>query len=278
MLSSGDVCFDADLISASQKLPFIEVAIAKGQRHPHRANRAEEARVRIGPGVQRCKNENGWTRQYFRPTRRSHVFLSLLAVMTCPRPLFAIEAEPNPTITILVYNMAEAPPDILRGAERETTRIFSSAGVGINWFDCAPGHSDVGSQNVCQQGWGPVNIGLRLLAKPTASRNLQGERFGFAISPGLASAYYDYRARFISNEFGMGLPFILGCVIAHEIGHLLLGPNSHSTEGVMQAEWGQRQLRQALMRDLLFSPQQSRLIQAEVCRRMRLELAKSRAR
>ena len=179
MLSSGDVCFDADLISASQKLPFIEVAIAKGQRHPHRANRAEEARVRIGPGVQRCKNENGWTRQYFRPTRRSHVFLSLLAVMTCPRPLFAIEAEPNPTITILAYNMAEAPRDILRGAEREATRIFSQAGVGVNWFDCTAGHSDVGSQNVCQEGWGPVNIGLRVLAKPPASRNLQGGTLRF---------------------------------------------------------------------------------------------------
>ena len=227
--------------------------------------------MRIGPRLQRCKNENGWTRQYFRPTRRSHVFLSLLAVMTCPRPLFAIEAEPNPTIRILVYNTAEAPRDILRGAEREATRIISQAGVSVNWFDCTAGHSDVGSPNVCQEGWGPVNIGLRVLAKPTASRNLQGERFGFAISPGLASAYYDYRARFISDEFGMGLPLILGCVIAHEIGHLLLGPDSHSTEGVMQAGWGQRQLRQALMRDLLFSPQQSRLIQAEVCRRMRLE-------
>ena len=234
--------------------------------------------MRIGPGVQRCKNENGWTRQYFRLSRRSHVFLSLLAVMTCPRPLFAIEAEPNPTITILAYNMAEAPRDILRGAEREATRIFSQAGVGVSWFDCTAEHSVVGSQNVCQEGWGPVNIGLRVLAKPTASRNPQGDRFGFAISPGLASMYYDYRARFISDEFGMGLPLILGCVIGHEIGHLLLGPNSHSTEGVMQAEWGQRHLRQALMRDLLFSPQQSRLIQAEVSRRMRLELVKSRAR
>ena len=198
--------------------------------------------------------------------------------MTCPRPLFAFEAEPNPTITILVYNMAEVPGDILGGAEREAARIFSQAGIDLNWFDCTAGHSDVGSQNLCQEGWGPINIGLRLLARPTAPRNLQGERFGFAISPGLATAYYDYRARFISNEFGMGVPLILGCVIAHEIGHLLLAPNSHSTEGVMQADWAQRQLREALMRDLLFSPQQSRLIQAEVCRRMSLESVKSRAR
>jgi hypothetical protein len=34
----------------------------------------------------------------------------------------------------------------------------------------------------------------------------------------------------------MGLPMILGCAIAHEGGHLLLGAHSHSSEGVMQAE------------------------------------------
>jgi len=201
----------------------------------------------------------------------------LLAVLTCPRPLIAFEAEPNPTISILVYNMADVPLDILRGAEREASRVFSQAGVGVKWFDCSAGLSDVGSQDVCQEGWGPINLGLRVLAKPRASGNLQGERFGFAISPGLASAYYDYRARFISDEFGMGLPLILGCVIAHEIGHLLLAPNSHSAEGVMQADWGQKQLRQALMMDLLFSPEQSRLMQAEVCRRMSLKSVKSLA-
>jgi len=195
--------------------------------------------------------------------------------MACPGPLLAFEGKPNPTITILVYNLADAPRDILREAEREAGRIFSRAGVGVNWFDCSRRHYDLASEGVCQKGWGPINIGLRVLPKPTVSRTSQGERFGFAIPPGLASAYYDYRARFIGDEFGMGLSLILGCVIAHEIGHLLLAPNSHSLEGVMQGEWGQKQLRQATTRDLSFSSQQSRLIQAEVCRRMRLESGKS---
>jgi hypothetical protein len=223
--------------------------------------------VRIELGTSTHENEDGCPRWYFRPSR-SRVIQSLLAMMMCTIPLFAFETEPNPTITILVYNLANTPRDILGEAEREAGRILSQAGVGVHWFDCSAGHSDVVSQDICQEGWGPINIGLRVLAKPTGSRKPQGEPFGFAIPPSLASAYYDHRARFISNEFGMGLSLILGCIMAHEIGHLLLAPNCHSAEGVMQAEWGQRQLRQALMKDLRFSAQQSRLIQEEVRRRM----------
>ena len=179
------------------------------------------------------------------------------------------EVDPSLTITILVYNQAQAPPAIVIGAEREAARILSQAGVRTGWFDCSAGHSDAGPQDICQKGWGPMNIGLRVVAKRTG--RLQDTRFGFAIIPGLASVYYDYQAHFVSDDVGLGQPLILGCAIAHEIGHLLLGPNSHSSQGVMQAEWGKRQIRQALMRDLLFSPEESRRIRAEARTRMNLQ-------
>jgi hypothetical protein len=180
------------------------------------------------------------------------------------------EVDASLTMTVLVYNQAQAPPAILIGAEREAARILSHAGVRTSWFDCSAGHSDAGSQDVCQMGWGQsMNIGLRILAKPTG--RLQDTRFGFAVIPALASVYYDYKARFVADDVGLGLPMILGCAIAHEVGHLLLGPSSHSNQGVMQAEWGKRQIRQALMRDLLFSPEESRLIRAEARLRMSLQ-------
>ena len=51
---------------------------------------------------------------------------------------------------------------------------------------------------------------------------------------------------------------ILGCVIAHELGHLLLGSNSHSDEGIMQPRWDPNQVRQLMMGTLLFTPEQSK--------------------
>ena len=35
---------------------------------------------------------------------------------------------------------------------------------------------------------------------------------------------------------------MLGCAIAHEVGHLLLGPSSHSAGGIMHGEWGSKEL------------------------------------
>jgi hypothetical protein len=225
----------------------------------------------MGNRAQRSETAEIPTRQWFWLGQSFCIILSLLGVIALPMALFASDAELDPTITILVYNQAQAPPAILIGAEREAARILSHAGVRASWFDCSAWHSEAGSQDICQKGWGPMNIGLRVLAKPT--RRLQDTRFGFAIIPGLASVYYDYQAHFVSDDVGLGQPLILGCVIAHEIGHLLLGPNSHSSQGVMQAEWGKRQIRQALMRDLLFSPEESQLIRAEARTRMSLQSA-----
>jgi hypothetical protein len=94
----------------------------------------------------------------------------------------------------------------------------------------------------------------------------------FAILPALASVFYDRRLRFVNDDAGLGLPSILGCFIAHEIGHLLLGSNSHSNQGLMQAGWGERQIRQALAGDLFFTRRQAKLIQTEFRMRMGLQM------
>ena len=53
---------------------------------------------------------------------------------------------------------------------------------------------------------------------------------------------------------------ILGNVIAHEIGHILLGPGSHSETGIMSFPWGRKQLLDASRGLLLFTPEQARNI------------------
>jgi hypothetical protein len=181
-------------------------------------------------------------------------------------------ATPDPVIKVLVYNLAQTRLATLTGAEREAGRILSQAGVRASWFECPAGHSDAEAQAVCQNGWGPNNIGLRILVKPTISSNrFQGDHLGFAVFPALASVYYDDKLRFTGDDVGLGLPVILGCFIAHEIGHLLLGSNSHSKQGVMQAEWGERQIHQALAGDLLFTFNQAKLVQTEAHTRMSLQ-------
>jgi hypothetical protein len=88
---------------------------------------------------------------------------------------------------------------------------------------------------------------------------------GYAVLPEhLAVVYYDYLPRIPGGQSNLSdTAVILGCVIAHELGHLLLGDHGHSIAGIMQARWGVEQTRLALMSRLSFLPEEARLIHAE---------------
>jgi hypothetical protein len=65
------------------------------------------------------------------------------------------------------------------------------------------------------------------------------------------------------------LGVLLGHGIAHEIGHLLLGTQRHSSSGLMQAHWDARELRLAVSGLLNFSARQAEAIRADVQARLR---------
>jgi hypothetical protein len=185
--------------------------------------------------------------------------------------MFAKE-EPTVSIPVLVYNYAEVAPGILAGAEHQADRILYQVGVRALWFECPVKPGELEEKSICRSGWGYQNIGLRLLSRhiPTRSHDLT---FGFAVSPGLASVYYGDAALMAERQLlRSDLPFLLGCLIVHEIGHLLLNSSGHSPTGVMQAEWGAMQLRQSLAGLMVFTPAQSRRIREEVQARMSLLL------
>jgi hypothetical protein len=54
---------------------------------------------------------------------------------------------------------------------------------------------------------------------------------------------------------------LLGTVIAHELGHLLLSTNSHSAFGLMRANWSRKELWAAEQRAMYFSSSESKRIQ-----------------
>ena len=115
-----------------------------------------------------------------------------------------------------------------------------------------------GSPESCQKAQQATDLRLRIL--PASIQNkFQDSVFGFAVHPALASVYYDYaerRAKVDDAEFE--LPVILGGVIAHELGHLLLGSDGHSASGIMQPRWDPNQVRLLMMGTLQFTPEQTK--------------------
>ena len=72
------------------------------------------------------------------------------------------------------------------------------------------------------------------------------------------------------RELGAGREFevILGRVIAHELGHLVLGKNAHSAAGIMQARWRDQDLGFSKQAAMLFLPREAKRIRAQVLARM----------
>jgi hypothetical protein len=61
---------------------------------------------------------------------------------------------------------------------------------------------------------------------------------------------------------------ILGNMIAHEIGHVLLNLRSHSATGIMRGDWDLQDLQDVAYGCLLFTRLQAEIIRAEVVRRV----------
>jgi hypothetical protein len=184
-----------------------------------------------------------------------------------PGTVFAGEADPRPTITILVNNYTQVSSAVLAEAEREAGRILHESGLQVLWLECPAVQSSAHTQGPCQKAPEATDIRLRILSAPVLDK-FHNSVFGFAVHPVLASVYYEYVVRLAkSDDAVFELPIILGCAIAHEIGHLLLGSNSHWAIGIMQRQWRSEQLRQAMMGVLVFTSEQSKILREEAKRR-----------
>lgn len=199
--------------------------------------------------------------------------VSLLALTSFAIPERVFAGVEGMTIRVRVNNYAQAAPATIASAEREAGRILGEAGLRMVWLDCSMEHFGGVhvQQNPCLDPLEATDIVLRVLSEQTQNR-FQDTVFGFAVVPILASVYYDYALRTAKRDNAeFEAPIILGCVIAHEIGHLLLGSNSHSSSGVMQPRWERKQVKQAMTGVMLFTHEQSERIQTEAQTRMRLQ-------
>jgi hypothetical protein len=158
-------------------------------------------------------------------------------------------ASPNPQeIQVGVCNYSPVTPAVLSRAEEQAARIFQGAGIDVRWTDC----SDAG------------DVSVRVLAG-SVHKGFGETVFGFAVQPLLASVYYDSTERLARrDDANYEVETVLACAIAHEIGHLLLGPGRHSPSGIMSAVWERGQIQQALTGRLMFTVQQSAAMRANI--------------
>jgi hypothetical protein len=162
----------------------------------------------------------------------------------------AAAQDRNSGITVLVNDSAGVNPSVLRKAEREAGRLFASAGIEIQWVNCA-------KTDECRRILGPKEFVLHIVpGGQTRSDFVFGEAFLGEDGRGqYCDVFFDRLQR---TQGDVNLAALLGAVSAHELGHLLLGSHSHSGIGIMEPRWGQQGLRSIGMGRLLFTPEQAR--------------------
>ena len=186
----------------------------------------------------------------------------------------ATPATQQAVITVRVRNTAEVPAQTLRRASLEAQRIFHEAGVETEWLLCPPAGGAGGEEAGCHKPHGPADLHLGILPR-SMEKDFQvpGSAFGVA-KPSLdgrpaSYAYVLYgRVADLVKRAKCSEDTVLGHVMAHEVGHLLLG-RGHAPLGLMGANWDRQVLLEAARGRLKFSGERARRLQAEAGARNR---------
>jgi hypothetical protein len=173
-------------------------------------------------------------------------------------------------ITIRIRDYAQANPLVRQHAEQVAGEILQKAGAAIRWIDCPIGSSGTGA---CSSPVSTLDFFVNLLPYSMSDcLHRPGGVLGFAIEGSgnkfgyIASVFYDV-TRESAAERQVDFGELLGDAIAHELGHLLLGTNSHSPSGLMCAFWSGNQFRLAAQGLLTFSGAETKRIQAAITAR-----------
>jgi len=212
------------------------------------------------------------TRLYARSLFRWMAFGMLLPVVL-GHPAGA--QGPRLNVTVHSFDYSGTPSAAIAEAQRAAAMTFLQAGIHILWLNCPVAGSQSASVPDCEARTDATHFVLVVLPERMARRIATDSRqFGLAVlnpEGGFPNHAYVFLHRAVDLAKNELLPWtaILGHLIAHELGHLLLGTNSHFPVGIMRANWRPAEIKQALMGNLSFTPQQVERIRDDVQLRLR---------
>lgn len=142
----------------------------------------------------------------------------------------AATGQAGATIVLHVANDAALSRAVLDEAKARAASVYAVIGVRTVWVDggVTARHTQDGRLHL-----NVVLLSREMAEKKISTEGIKGVVFGQANAPsGRAYIFCDRIATMAGTT-----PFstVLGDVIAHELGHLLLPPNSHSHTGIMRA-------------------------------------------
>jgi hypothetical protein len=157
----------------------------------------------------------------------------LMAVIS---PAFGRTHAGEVPVTVRVYDYVDLPALTRDQLTSGAKRVLGQAGILLEFSHCYHHGAEAGGPG-CAGRLGPGDFVLRIFEPRMASK---GEQLGYAAMTPEEGAYItvfiDPRKR-KARAGDLSDGGFLGHAVAHEIGHLLLGANSHSSSGIMRPVW-----------------------------------------
>jgi hypothetical protein len=192
------------------------------------------------------------------------IILSTAIELTAAAPQ-AVQLPPEyqPVITVHVYNYAQIPAWRLARTQKRVEGFFLDAGIRLRWKNIALPSGK--ARRTTEPAWSPVpsDLVLKIVSGfPKDADQFREPVFGFAA--GHQVSIFNKRTEDVAINADVTQPEILAIAIAHELGHALLGPNSHSDTGIMRPRMQPRDFRKAQCRTLAFTPEQAQRMRSRI--------------
>ena len=192
---------------------------------------------------------------------RTTVFLYLVVSIIAPAGVSA-QSSGDLHVAVSVFNDAHVDRPALESGLDRAAAVFRRSGIRLIWVECSQGLGKVSRD--CAVPSDGAHLALRIVAR---SLNLKSEVYGVAFlgEDGRGTQADVFFGEVANQEsIGANVSTMLGHVIAHELGHLLLGSNSHAASGIMRSRWQAAELQSLAHGALFFTPDQVKLMQARL--------------
>jgi hypothetical protein len=143
------------------------------------------------------------------------------------------------TLTVRLYNTSGIPADELNAARDAADAILLDTGINVTFRPCG---QLAGGTDSCDEPLKRSEVVVRVIDAPTFTATLHPDAYGVAYivketNRGWLATVFSDRIGAAAERIGVEPGTLLGRVMAHEVGHLLLGIDYHGATGVMRAEW-----------------------------------------
>jgi len=173
-------------------------------------------------------------------------------------------------LKVRVYNAAVMPAAEQAVALRAAATALAAAGIGTSWLLCGDASREA-TAKVCDTPLDRSELSVRLVRLP-GTATARGElRLGYSLvdttaGAGTLATIYADRVAWLADATETDMPTLVGLAVAHEIGHLLLGTNAHSSTGLMRAIWSRAELQRNVATDWRFDRSEAARMRSSVRR------------